>query len=63
MALLECAGVLILNEGSAYEDTSVDKVTVSEVYTEMTTNVAQTRDILDKIAQEEIEIVMKDKLK
>jgi hypothetical protein len=52
-----------LNEGSAYEDTSVDKVTVSEVYTEMTTNVAQTRDILDKIAQEEIEIVMKDKLK
>lgn len=63
MALLECAGVLILNEGSAYDETSVDKVTVSEVYTEMTDNVAQTRDILDKIAQEEIEIVMKDKLK
>lgn len=55
MALLECAGVLILNEGSAYDESSIDKVTVSELHEELTTNVAQPSDVLDKIVQEEIE--------
>jgi hypothetical protein len=62
MALLECAGVLILNEGSAYDESSIDKVTVSELHEELTTNVAQPSDVLDKIVQEEIEAERTDSL-
>ena len=55
MALLECAGVLILNESSAYDETSETKVTIKDLQDEIVENVAQSKSILDTLAKEEQE--------